>query len=83
MLTEVLVFHQTLSTSKAGYSERCPSGTPRGRTRKIHIFTKDPIMKTSYNTGPFHTSEFLKNYIITLLWGYGPRYLQDKTWAAP
>ena len=65
-LTEALVFHQTLSTPKASYSERCPSGTPRGRTRKIHIFPKDPIMRTSYNTGPLHTSEFLKKYIITI-----------------
>ena len=31
-LTEVLVFHQTLSTPKASYSGRCPSGTPQGRT---------------------------------------------------
>ena len=37
-LTEALVFHQTLSTSKASYNERYPSGTPQGRTRKIHIF---------------------------------------------
>ena len=65
-LTEVLVFHQTLSTPKASYSERCPLGTPQGRTRKIHIFPKDPIKRTSYNTCPFHTSEVLRNYIITL-----------------
>ena len=65
-LTEVLVSHQTLSTPKTGYRERCPSGTPQGRTRKIHIFPKDPIMRTSYNIGPFHTSEVLKKYIITL-----------------
>ena len=65
-LTEVLVFHQTLSTPKASYSGRYPSDTPQVRTRKIHIFPKDPIMKTSYNTCPFHTSEFLKKYIITL-----------------
>ena len=63
-LTEVLVFHQTLSTPKAGYSERYPSGTPQGRTRKIHIFPKDPIMRTSYNTCPFHTSEFLKTILL-------------------
>ena len=61
-----LVFHQTLSAPKASYNGRYPSGTPQGRTRKIHIFSKDPIMRTSYNIGPFHTSEFLKNYIITL-----------------
>ena len=67
VLTEAFVFHQTLSTPKASYSERCPSGTPRGRTRKIHIFPKDPIMRTSYNTSPFHTSEFLKKYISTIL----------------
>ena len=66
VLTEALVFHQTLSTPKASYNERCPSGTPRGRTRKIHIFSKDPIMRTSYNTSPFHTSEILEKYIITL-----------------
>ena len=65
-LTEVLVFHQTLSTPKASYSGRYPSGTPQGRTRKIHIFSNDPIMRTSYNTCPFHTSEVLKNYLITL-----------------
>ena len=64
--TEELVFHKTLSTSKASYSEQCPSGTPQRRTRKIHIFSKDPIMRTSYNTSPFHTLEFLRNYIITL-----------------
>ena len=63
-LTEALVFHQTLSTPKASYSGRCPSGTPQGRTQKIHIFPNDPIMRMSYNTYPFHTSEFLK---ITLL----------------
>ena len=66
ILTEALVFHQTLSTPKASYSERCPSGTPRGRTQKIHIFLKDPIMRMSYNTSPFHTLEFLKKYIITI-----------------
>ena len=65
-LMEVLVSHQTLSTLKACYSERYPSGTPRGRTQKIHIFPKDLIMRTSYNTGLFHTSEVLKKYIITL-----------------
>ena len=63
-LTEVLVFHQTLSTPKASYRGRYPSGTPKGRTRKIHIFPKDPIMKTSYNTCPFHTSEFLKSILL-------------------
>ena len=66
ILTEALVFHQTLSTSKASYSRRCPSGVPRGRTRKVHIFPKDPIMRMSYNTSQFHTSEFLKKYIITI-----------------
>ena len=65
-LTKVLVFHQTLSTPKASYSGRYSSGTPQGRTRKIHIFPKDPIMRTSYNTCPFHISEFFKKYIITL-----------------
>ena len=64
-LTEVLVFHHTLSTPKASYSGQYPLGTPQGRTRKIHIFPKDPIMRMSYNTCPFHTSKFLKN--ITLL----------------
>ena len=39
-LMEALVFHQTLSTPEASYSERCPSGRPRGRTRKIHIFSQ-------------------------------------------
>ena len=52
-LREVLVFHQTLSTPKAGYRGRYPSGTPRRRTQKIHIFPKDPIMRTSYNTCKF------------------------------
>ena len=66
ILTEALVFHQTLSTPKANYSERCLSGTPRGRTRKIHIFPKDPIMRTSYNTSPSHTLKFLRKYIITI-----------------
>ena len=65
-LTEVLVFHQTLSIPKASYSGRYPLGTPQGRTQKIHIFPKDPIMGTSYNTSSFHTSEFLKKYIITI-----------------
>ena len=65
-LTEALIFHQTLSTPKASYNRRYPSGTPQGRTQKIHIFPKDPIMRTSYNTCPFHTSEVLKNYIIIL-----------------
>ena len=37
-LTEALVFHQTLSTPKASYSGRVPSGTPQGRARIIHIF---------------------------------------------
>ena len=36
--SEALVFHQTLSTPKASYTGRYPSGTPQGRTRKIHIF---------------------------------------------
>jgi hypothetical protein len=54
ILTEALVFHQTLSTPKAGYISRYPSGTPQGKTQKIHIFPKDPIMGTSYNTSPFH-----------------------------
>ena len=31
MLTEVLVFHQTLSTTKASYSGWYPSGTLKGR----------------------------------------------------
>ena len=65
-LTEVLVFHQTLNTPKASYSGRYPLGTPQGRTQKIHIFPSDPITRTSYNTCPFHTSEFLKKYIITI-----------------
>ena len=65
-LTEALVFQQALSTPKAGYSGRYPSGTPRGRTRKIHIFPKGPIIRTSYNTSLFHTYEFLKKYIITI-----------------
>ena len=65
-LTEVLVSHQTLSTPKTGYRERYPSGTPQERTQKIYIFPKDPIMRTSYNIDPFHTSEVLKKYIITL-----------------
>ena len=66
-LTEVLVSDQTLSTPKTGYRERYLSGTPQGRTQKIHIFPKDTIMRTSYNTSPFHTSEILeKKYIITL-----------------
>ena len=64
ILTEALVFHQTLSTLKASYNERCPSGTPQGRTRKIHIFPKDPIMRTSYSTSPFHTLEFLKSILL-------------------
>ena len=64
MLMEVLVYHQTLSTPKASYSGRYPSGTPQGRTRKIHIFPKDSIMRTSYNTYPFHTSEFLKSTLL-------------------
>ena len=38
VLTEALVFHQTLSTPKASYSGLYPSGTPQGRTQKIHIF---------------------------------------------
>ena len=63
-LMEALVFHQTLSTPKANYCGRYPSGTPRGRTQKIHIFPKDPIMRTSYNTSPFHTSEFLKSILL-------------------
>ena len=63
-LTEVLVSHQTLSTPKTGYNERYPSGTPQGRTRKIHIFPKDPIMRMSYNTCPFHTLEFLKSTLL-------------------
>ena len=63
-LTEVLIFHQILSTPKASYSRRYPSVTPQGRTRKIHIFPKDPIMRTSYNTCPFHTSEFLKSTLL-------------------
>ena len=76
-LTEVLVSHQTLSTPKTGYNERYPSGTPQGRTRKIHIFPKDLIMRTSYNTDPFHTSEVLKKYIITLP---NIRVQNDKRW---
>ena len=66
MLTEVLVSHQILSTPKIGYREQYPSGTPQGRTQKIHIFLEDPIMGMSYKISPFHTSEFLKNYIITI-----------------
>jgi len=31
ILTEVLVFHQTLSTLKASHSGRVSSGTPQGR----------------------------------------------------
>ena len=65
-LMEVPAFHQTLSTPKASYSGRCLSGPLQVRTRKIHIFPKDPIMRTSYNTSPFHTSEILKRYIIII-----------------
>ena len=39
-LTDALVLHQTLSTPKASYSERYPSGTPQGRAQKIHIFSQ-------------------------------------------
>ena len=38
VLTEALVFHQTLSTPKASYKGRIPSGTPQGRARIVHIF---------------------------------------------
>ena len=40
ILTEALVFHQTLSTPKASYSGQYSSSTPQGRTRKIHIFPR-------------------------------------------
>ena len=40
ILTEALVFHQTLSTPKASYSGRAPSATPQGRARIVHIFLK-------------------------------------------
>jgi len=66
ILTEVLVFHQTLSTPKASYNGWYPSDTPQWRAQKIHIFPKDPIMRTSYNISLFHTLEFLKKYIITI-----------------
>ena len=65
-LTKVFAFHQTLSTPKASYSGWYPSGTPQGRTQKIHIFLEDPIMGMSYKISPFHTSEFLRKYIITI-----------------
>ena len=76
-LTEMLVFHQTLSTPKASHSGRYPSGTPQGRTRKIHIFPKDPIVRTSYNTCPFYTSKFLKS---TLLQNQMSECRNDKQW---
>ena len=63
-LTEVLVFHQTLSTPKASYSGRYPSGTPQGRTRKIHIFPKDPIMRTSTILIHFIHQSFLKSILL-------------------
>ena len=55
-----------LKQCKSNYASLTPRVLHRGRTQKIHIFPEDPIMRASYNTCPFHTSEVLKKYIITL-----------------
>ena len=65
-LTEALVFHQTLSTPKVSFSGGIRRAHPKGEPKRSTFFSKDPIMRTSYNTCPFHTSKVLKKYIITL-----------------
>jgi hypothetical protein len=65
VLTETLVFHQTLSTPKAtttsGIRRAHLEGEPE---RSTFSFSKDPIMKTSYNTSPSQTLEFLKSTLL-------------------
>ena len=63
---EALVFHQTLSTPKATTTSGIRRTHPEGEPERSTFFPKDPIMKTSYNTSPSHTLEFLKKYIITI-----------------
>ena len=60
ILTEALVFHQTLSTPKAATASGIRRTHPEGEPERSTFFSKDPIMKTSYNTSPPHTLEFLK-----------------------
>ena len=64
-LTEVLVFHQTLSTPKASYIGRVPSSTPQERTRIIHIFPPRSNNENEFTIlSPFHTTRVLGNTLL-------------------
>ena len=64
VLTEALVFHQTLSTPKATTTSGIRRTHPEGEPERSTFSPKDPIMKTSYNTSPSHTLEFLKSTLL-------------------
>ena len=47
MLSEALVFHQTLSTPKAGYIGRFRRAHPKGELEQSIFFFQDPIIRMS------------------------------------
>ena len=46
-LLDVLVFHLTLSTSKASYIRRFCRAHPKGELKQSMFFLQDPIMRTN------------------------------------
>ena len=63
--SEALVFHHTLNTTKASFTGRIPSSIPQGRTRIIHIFSLDLIMRTSLQYLIHYIQlEFLENILL-------------------
>ena len=63
--SEVLVFHQTLSTPKVSYIGRIPSSTPQGRTRIIHVFPLGSNNENEFTIlSPFYTTRVLRNTLL-------------------
>ena len=63
--SEVLVFHQALSTPKASYIGRIPSSAPQGRARIIHIFPPGSNNENEFTIlSQFHTTRVLRNTLL-------------------
>ena len=75
--SEVLVFHQTLSTPKASYIGRIPSSTPQGRARILLIFPLGSNNKNKFKIlSPFHTTRVLRNTLLQ----YQVQSVEFKQW---
>ena len=65
MLSEALVFHQTLSTPKVSYIGQFRRAHPTGELESIHILP--PESNNEYELiilSPFHTTRVLRNYLL-------------------